>query len=205
MAGIVTVPSKTFVDEDNTIHVNDIQVANGRLVTATGKEAYANIIECAVRTRLGELPLDAEQGIPYFETVFQTSRKTNEFAEYLRQRIAELYFVERVVSVKTEIDPKRNVLSYTAVVTTVDGDTFEAAGAIGSQSFVNDLIESGGGEMNNLVQNGQFYLPVHKDNGVQMYRILTDSDDPDNGVQPAISEEMYKRNPATGGFEEVPQ
>ena len=75
MATVTTVPAKTFVDGD-VIHVNDIQVANGRLVTVSGKEAYANIIECAVRTRLGELPLDAEQGIPYFETVFQTARLT---------------------------------------------------------------------------------------------------------------------------------
>lgn len=205
MAKVVTVPSTTFVDSKGWIHVNDIQVANGRLVTTTGKAAYANIIECAVRTRLGELPLDKGQGIPYFETVFMSSRLTPDFEASLRQRIEDLYFVESVVSLETEIKSATHVISYTAVIKTVDGDVMDATGGIGQQAFINDLIDSGGGQMNNLIQNGQFYLPVHKDDGIQMYRLLTDSVDPDNGVQPAISEELYKKNPTTGNFEEVAQ
>ena len=203
MATVTTVPAETFVDENGIVHVNDIRAVNGRLVMTSGKAAHANIIECAVRTRLGELPLDTEQGIPYFETVFQSSRLTPEFESALRSRIEELYFVEEVVDLSTEFDRDRSTVNYTATVRTVDGDVITLSNAIGNRPLVSDLIGAGGGSMEQLVKDGQFYLPVHKTNGVQYYRVLTDSYDPDNGVQPAISDELFRRNPTTGAFEEV--
>lgn len=201
---MLTVTSSTFVDKD-VVHVNDIRVVNGTFATATGTAAYANIIECVIRTRLGELPLDTGRGIPYFETVFQSSRLVGDFEDALRKRVEDLYFVEEVVSVETSLDRERGVLSYTAVIRIADGEEIDVSGSVGERAFINDLIASGGSSMKELVKDGRFYLPVHLDNGIQMYRILTDSVDPDNGVQPAISDELFKKNPTTGAFEEVQQ
>ena len=205
MANTSTMAVNTFVDGNGVIHVNDIFLSSGQIAMSTGKPAYATIIECAVRTRLGELPLDTDQGLPYFETVFQSSRLTPDFEAALRSRIASLYFVEEVTSLKTEFDRNRSALSYEATVRTVDGEDLTVSKSVGARTIINDIIGTGGGSMNELIRDGQFYLPVRKENGVQYYRILTDSEDPDNGVQPAISEELFRKNPTTGAFEEVQQ
>ena len=206
MAKTSTMAVNTFVDGDGVVHVNDIYLSSGQIAMSTGKTAYATIIECAVRTRLGELALDAEQGLPYFETVFQSASLTPDFEAALRSRIEELYFVSEVVDLTTEFDRSRSVIDYSATIRTVDGDTITISNGIGARAFINDLIGTGGGgSMQQLIQNGQFFLPVHKRDGIQYYRLLTDDVDPDNGVQPAISEEIYTKNPTTGNFEEVSQ
>lgn len=205
MAKTSTMAVGTFVDGDGAVHVNDIFLSSGQIAMSTGKTAFATIIECAVRTRLGELPLDTGQGLPYFETVFQSSRLMPEFEAALRSRIASLYFVEDVTSLKTEFDRSRGSLLYEATVRTVEGDELTVSNSVGARTIINDIIGAGGGSMSELIRDGQFYLPVHKSNGVQYYRILTDSEDPDNGVQPAISEELFRKNPTTGAFEEVKQ
>ena len=206
MATTSTMSADTWVDGKG-VHVNDISLTSGQITMASGKSAYACIIECAVRTRLGELPLDSEQGIPYFETAFQSSRLISDFEESLRSRIEELYFVEEVASLDTDFDREKGVLRYTASIRTTDGEDLTVSSGIGRKAYLEDIvIPEGGGNMQNLIQDGKFYLPVHIDNGVQKYRMLTDyedPDDPDFGVQPAISEELYKKNPATGRFEEV--
>lgn len=205
MANTSTMAVKTFVDGNGVVHVNDIFLSSGQIAMSTGKPAYATIIECAVRTRLGELPLDTEQGIPYFETVFQSSRLTPDFEASLRSRITSLYFVDGITSLKTEFDRSRSALLYEITVRTVDGEDVTVSNTVSARTIVSDIIGTGGGSMNELIKDGQFYLPVHKDDGVQYYRILTDYDDPDNGVQPAISDELFRKNPTTGAFEEVQQ
>ena len=53
----------------------------------------------------------------------------------------------------------------------------------------------GGGEMETLVQNGIFYLPVFKENGVQVYRQLRQYVMPNKGgVTTDLSEETYVKN-----------
>lgn len=196
----------TWVDVDGVLHVNDISLSSGQIAMSSGKAAHATIIECALRTRLGELPLDTEQGIPYFDTVFQSSRQIPSFEADLRARIEELPFVEEVGDLDTEFDREKGVLRYSVTVVTNDGDEVSVSGGIGDKAYLDEIVlPEGGMTMQNLVQDGKFYLPVRIEDGVQKYRMLTDSYDPDNGVQPAISEEVYKKNAATGKFEEVPE
>lgn len=206
MAKTSTMSVSTWVDGDGVLHVNDISLTSGQIAMSSGKAAYSTIIECALRTRLGELPLDTEQGIPYFETVFQSSRQIPSFEADLRARIEELPFVEEVGVLETEFDRDKGVLRYSVKVVTTDGDEVSVSGGIGDKAYLDEIVlPEGGTNMQNLVQDGKFYLPVRIEDGVQKYRMLTDYYDPDNGVQPAISEEVYKKNAATGKFEEVPQ
>ena len=208
MAKKNTIATDTWIDGDGTLHVNDIFLSGGQIAMSSGSEAYASIIESAVRTRAGELPLDTGQGIPYFETVFQSPNMIPDFEAAIRSRIEELYFVDGVTSLVTEFDRNSGVLRYTVKVETTDGGSVTVESGIGRNAYMGDIVLPEGGNMQNLVQDGKFYLPVHIDNGVQKYRLLTDyedPDDPDYGVQTAISQELYKKNPMTGRFEEVPQ
>lgn len=205
MAKKNTIATDTWIDGDGTLHVNDIFLSGGQIAMSSGSEAYASIIESAVRTRAGELPLDTGQGIPYFETVFQSPDMIPDFEAAIRSRIEELYFVDGVTSLVTEFDRGSGILRYTVTVETVGDGEVTVEGGLGRRAFAIDLMPTGGGSMNDLVQDGQFYLPVHKTDGVQYYRILTDAQEPGDCVQPAISEELFKKNPATGKFEEVSQ
>ena len=132
MATTTTFACKTWADGEGS-HVNDIFLSSGQIAMATGKDAYRTAIECAIRTRLGELPLDTEQGIPYFETVFQSSRLVSDFEAALRARIEEFTFVEEVEEISTNFDRVRGVLSYSVTVSTTDGgeivaeDSFDAS------------------------------------------------------------------------------
>lgn len=142
MAQVSTFSATTW-DEERTVtesgvkttevihHVNDISLSGGQIAMARGKDAYRTVIECAIRTRLGELPLDSGQGIPYFETVFDSSRKIGDFENALRARIEELDFVDGVESLETSFDRERGVLSYTLKVTTADGEAITATGSAG--------------------------------------------------------------------------
>ena len=50
----------------------------------------------------------------------------------------------------------------------------------------------GGGDMESLIQNGVFYLPVYMENGVQVYRQLKQFIDTTmGGVTTELSEETY--------------
>ena len=208
MASRSTIAADTWIDGNGNVHVNDIHLSGGTFAMRSGREAYSEIIESAVRTRVGELPLDTAQGIPYFETVFQSTNKIPDFESAIRARIEELYFVEGVTSLATDFDRENGVLRYTVTVETTDGESVTVESGIGRNAYLGDIVLPEGGNMQNLVQDGRFYLPVHIDNGVQKYRMLTDyedPEDPDYGVQTAISNELYKKNPATGRFEEVAQ
>lgn len=131
MATTTTFACKTWTDGDG-LHANDIFLTSGQIATVSGKEAYATIIECAIRTRLGELPLDTEQGIPYFETVFQSSRLVSDFEAALRARIEEFTFVEEVEEISTNFDRARGVLSYSVTVSTTDGGEIVAEDSFGA-------------------------------------------------------------------------
>lgn len=200
--------AQTFVDNEGTVHVNDIFLSGGQIAMSSGMNAYETVIGCALRTRLGELPLDSEQGIPYFETVYQSPRQISDFEDAIRARIEELPFVQNVSSLSTDFDREKGVLHYTLTAKTTDGEDVNVSGGLGKNAYLEDIVIPEGGNMQNLIQDGKFYLPVHIDNGVQKYRVLTDYQDPEDpgyGVMSTISQELYKKNPATGKFEEVSQ
>lgn len=131
MSQVSTFSATSWVDENGT-HINDISLSSGQIAMATGKDAYRTAIECAIRTRLGELPLDIEQGIPYFETVFQSSRLVSDFEAALRARIEEFTFVDEVEEISTNFDRARSVLSYSVTVSTTDGGEIVAEDSFGA-------------------------------------------------------------------------
>jgi len=120
--------------EDNmTLSVNeanDIYLVNGDLAVSSGKTAQGQIINAAIRTRRGELQLDTERGIPYFETVFESPSKDNIdlWESSVRDTIMGFDFVESIEKFDIQMDYERNVLRYSAKVKTVDGDILSVNG-----------------------------------------------------------------------------
>ena len=120
--------------EDNmTLSVNeanDIYLVNGDLAVSSGKTAQGQIISAAIRTRRGELQLDTERGIPYFETVFESPSKDNIdlWESSVRDTIMGFNFVESIEKFDIQMDYERNVLRYSAKVKTVDGDILSVNG-----------------------------------------------------------------------------
>lgn len=112
--------------DDLTIAVNednDIYLVNGDIAMADGKDARAQIISAALRTRRGELQLDTERGVPYFETIFQSGSRYNIqlWEAYVRKTVSEFDFVKSISSFVYDIDYKTGIIRYTLVVEGTDG------------------------------------------------------------------------------------
>ena len=102
---------------------NDIYLVNGDIAMADGKDARAQIISAALRTRRGELQLDTERGVPYFETIFQSGSHYNIqlWEAYVRKTVSEFDFVKSISSFDYDIDYKIGIIRYTLVVEGTDG------------------------------------------------------------------------------------
>ena len=85
-----------------------------------GKQAYADIIGDAIRTVRGELQLDTERGVPYFETVFKSVNGIDIWKNDVRKRVLEFPFVKSIDSFDVSYANKK--LEYTMRLTTDAGD-----------------------------------------------------------------------------------
>ena len=85
-----------------------------------GKQAYADIIGDAIRTVRGELQLDTEKGIPYFETVFKSVNGIDIWKNDVRKRVLEFPFVKSIDSFDVAYANRK--LEYTMHLTTDAGD-----------------------------------------------------------------------------------
>ena len=88
--------------------------------TVDGVEAYAVIIGDAIRTVRGELQLDTERGVPYFETVFKSVNGIDIWKNDVRKRMLEFPFVESIDSF--DVSYANRKLEYTMHLTTDAGD-----------------------------------------------------------------------------------
>lgn len=88
----------------------------------TGKQAYANIIGDTVRTVSGELQLDVNRGVPYFETVFKSVNGIDIWKNDVRKIVNGLSFVKSIVSFDVSWEPISRKLKYEMVVETDDGE-----------------------------------------------------------------------------------
>ena len=86
----------------------------------TGKQAYADIIGDAIRTVRGELQLDTERGVPYFETVFKSVNGIDIWKNDVRKRVLEFPFVKSIDSF--DVSYANRKLEYTMRLTTDAGD-----------------------------------------------------------------------------------
>lgn len=100
---------------------NDIFARGGNFAIVSGKEAYANIIADVVRTYRGELQLDTETGVPYFETVFDSVNGIDIWKSEVRKRILTLSFVRSIDSFSASWKPENHILSYSMTVSTDNG------------------------------------------------------------------------------------
>ena len=86
---------KTFSQDSH----NDIRIgSDGQFATVDGLDAYSAVIADVVRTVRGELQLDMERGVPYFETVFKSVNGIDIWKNDVRKRILELPFVKSIDS-----------------------------------------------------------------------------------------------------------
>ena len=85
-----------------------------------GKQAYADIIGDAIRTVRGELQLDTERGVPYFETVFKSVNGIDIWKNDVRKRVLEFQFVKSIDSF--DVSYANRKLEYTMRLTTDAGD-----------------------------------------------------------------------------------
>lgn len=179
---------KTFA---RTADTHDIFLdTSGQIAMAESKVAHAQIIEAAILTREGELQLDTEKGIPYFDTVFLSPTLVDEWANAVSRRVSQIPFVTSIKSFDYELSG--DTLTYTLEVETEEGDV-----TVSQLAYTNIIIPPGGGgsggeQMETLVDsNGLFYLPVGKVGGIQRYRQLRQFDDGVGGVTTQLSDTQY--------------
>lgn len=172
----------------------DIFLHAGQLAMADGRIAQAQTIQAAILTVKGELQFDTERGIPYFETIFLDPSKINLWRAYVIDRVRGFDWVTDVIELTQKYDAKNNVINYNLKIATDDG-IVTINGIDYSISTIGTHGGGGGGEMESLVQNGIFYLPVFKVGEVQVYRQLKQYVMPDgSGVTTDVSEKTYVKN-----------
>lgn len=107
---------KTFANNAN----NEWYVGpDGNLVMLTGADAVAGICARVAKTRLGEMILNIDRGIPNFQTVWVGAPNIPQFEAALRQAIMRVPGVTEILDLDTTIS--NNVLSYTMTILTPYG------------------------------------------------------------------------------------
>ena len=109
---------KTFAKDSNGNVIVDPVTHDFKVVD--GIEAYAVIIGDAIRTVRGELQLDTEHGVPYFETVFKSVNGIDIWKNDVRKRVLEFPFVKSIDSF--DVSYANRKLEYTMRLTTDAGD-----------------------------------------------------------------------------------
>lgn len=109
---------KTFAkDSDGSVIVDSV---THDIRTVDGVGAYAVVIGDAIRTVRGELQLDTDRGVPYFETVFKSVNGIDIWKNDVRKRVLEFPFVKSIDSFDVSYANRR--LEYTMRLTTDAGD-----------------------------------------------------------------------------------
>ena len=113
----------TFSQNRQTNDIETVAGTNGKkhISFSTGKESLANIIGETVRTVCGELQLDVNRGVPYFETVFKSVNGIDIWKNDVRKIVNGLSFVKSIVSFDVSWDPLNRKLNYEMVVETDEG------------------------------------------------------------------------------------
>lgn len=86
-----------------------------------GKDAHAQTIEAAILTVKGELQYDTENGIPYFDTIFQNPNKIDLWRAYVIKRVREFTWVNDILSFDVSYDYKNQSVKYDMTVVTDEG------------------------------------------------------------------------------------
>ena len=111
---------KTFAKDSSGNVIVDLVTHD--IKTVDGVEAYAIIIGDTIRTVRGELQLDTDRGVPYFETVFKSVNGIDIWKNDVRKIVNGLSFVKSIVSFDVSWDPVSRKLNYEMVVETDEGE-----------------------------------------------------------------------------------
>ncbi|WP_418187324.1 hypothetical protein ACNSOP_09225 [Aliarcobacter lanthieri] len=82
--------------------------------------AVIQTCENYVKATLNEMILNYNNGVPYFQTVFNTNVNIPLFEDSIKNRLLEVDGVEKVLSVKAEVN--NETLSYIAYIQTIYGN-----------------------------------------------------------------------------------
>ena len=119
----MTTFAQTSPANDITTHLVTVGGVTKRYLSFnTGKQAYADIIGDTIRTVRGELQLDVNRGVPYFETVFKSVNGIDIWKNDVRKIVNGLSFVKSIVSFDVSWNPISRKLNYEMVVETDDGE-----------------------------------------------------------------------------------
>lgn len=110
-----------LTNESNDIYLD----ANGNLAFSAGLPAVQQACMNVSRASLGEEIFATGNGIPFFQAVFVGVPNIQAFESSLRAALLSVPDVISVQSLTTTI--QNNVLSYTAVIESTDGQTFTIA------------------------------------------------------------------------------
>lgn len=107
---------------------NDIYLdEEGNIAMHSGIDAISDICRNAAQTVLGEMRYAVDQGVPYFDCVFNGVPNLAQFEAALRLALLNVNGVSEVVSIQTSID--NNILTYFAVILTdLSDDTINITG-----------------------------------------------------------------------------
>lgn len=111
---------KTLAQDSNY----DIFVDPGthQLAIVDAEKAYAIIIADAIRTVRGELQLDTEHGVPYFDTVFKSVNGIDIWKSEVRKMVLQFPFVKSIKSFDVSYDSTRKILQFKMNVDTDIGE-----------------------------------------------------------------------------------
>lgn len=98
---------------------NDLYLTNGNITVVRDLQAVLQDCEHAAKTLLGEVVLNTNIGIPYFETVWSGVINLQQFEAALRSAFLAQDGVVEVVSILSE--KVGDTLQYTAVIRTIYG------------------------------------------------------------------------------------
>jgi aspartate/tyrosine/aromatic aminotransferase len=99
---------------------NDLYLdSHGNIAMVSGRDAYAQIINAKMKTSRGEMQLNIDKGIPYFQTVFADPNLANIWESEILKMLLSLPFVIDVVSFDYEVS--NNMIKYKAEIKTDEG------------------------------------------------------------------------------------
>ncbi len=104
------------VNENNDLYLG----IDGNISVSIGLRAVLEDCEHVIKTRLDEVALNTDQGIPYFQTVWNGIPNLIQFQAAVRVAILQIADVVEVVSLNTKIVD--DAVEYRAVIRTTYGE-----------------------------------------------------------------------------------
>lgn len=105
------------LNENNDIYVD----SNGNLALCRDIQAVKVSVSCGTKTNFGEIVLNTNLGIPYFETIFTAHPDIELWKAYMKEAIMRVPKVLSIVAFKHIIDYQKSLLRYTVVINTEYG------------------------------------------------------------------------------------